>query len=439
MKKRNEVDDEPRIFLDGDQPTIYRKRKIKWTSVLKWGALALAVIVIIVFVWGYVWLRTKESQMRVPGVDEALDSKGESRTVTTLVMGVDKGSVEGEEGEARADILMLVSVDPKADKAAVISIPRDTRCTIPGREGYFKMNAAYALGGPSLTIETVKSFTGLEISHFVVIDFEGFRNIVEAVGGVPMHIDVAIDDKYAGTVPAGDVVLSGEQALSLVRARHDPRAVPAGDLDRIRNQREFLQAMLSKISGKRNPFQVKRLIDVAAANIKTDLSFTEMLTLGRNLQGAGGEELQMATAPGVPEVIGGIWYYIVDMPGFQEMVSSFESKSEVSEVEGDTATGQSSKAQISVAVLNGSGVSGLAAAAAAELSKSGFQNINTGNAESRYTRTTIYYADDGSSGAGVVAADLEGVREPLLQRSDELTSKHSVEVLVVLGTDYELP
>ena len=108
------------------------------------------------------------------------------------------------------------------------------------------------------------------------------------------------------------MVLNGDQALALVRARHDRSAVPAGDLDRVQNQRKFVQAMLQAVSRQRNPFRIKSLIEAASENIKTDLTFTDMLLLGRKLQGAGPDGMVMATAPGQPKVIGGTWYYIVD-------------------------------------------------------------------------------------------------------------------------------
>lgn len=439
LRGRMEDPQEPNIHLDGDQPHYDRRRRLRWTSVLKWGAIALALILIIAFIWGYVWLKAKESKMRVEGVDQVLDAKKKGQPVTTLIMGIDKGSVPGET-ESRADILMLVSVNPANNKAAVISIPRDTRLQIPGETGYNKINAAHAFGGPKLTIQTVKGFTGLDINHYVEMDFVGFKNIVDAIGGVKMHIDVAIHDKYAGDVPAGDVVLTGDQALAFVRARHDVNAVPAGDIDRVKNQRKFLQAMLSSASHTRNPFKVIKLVDVASTNIKTDLSFTEMISLGRRLQGAGKNNLTMTTAPGTPKVIGGVWYYIVDMPQFQSILETFKTKQVVDTRSEEQATSStSSPAGVRVAVLNGAGTPGLAAAAATDLQKAGFASVKTGNSESRFSKTTIYYADDNSSKAGMVAADLAGVQEPLIESDDSLTSGQGVDVVVVLGSDYAKP
>jgi LCP family protein required for cell wall assembly len=418
------------------QPTIYRVRKKRWKAILVISAIALLAIIITLFVWGYVWLKGKESRMKLPAVSKVLDPKQKGQPETTLIMGVDKGSVPGEV-ESRTDIMMLVSVNPDGNKAAVISIPRDTRVKIAGHKGYNKINAAHAYGGSALTIEIVKEFTGLPINHFVEIDFQGFKDIVNALGGVKMHIDKAIHDKYAGDVPAGDVILNGDQALALVRARHDVKSVPGGDLDRIKNQRKFLQAMLGTVSHQRNPFKVVKVVDAVSNDVKTDLSFMKMLGLGRKLRGTN---LQMSTAPGTPKIIGGVWYYIVDDPAFQQMLASFKSKQEVPpEKENQADTGNSSKAGIKVVVLNGSGTPGIARTVSEQLARQGYQVLKVGNAQSRYSTTTVYYANGDNSQAGTVAADLAGAREPVLQGSASVTSDYGAQVVVVLGSDYSPP
>lgn len=431
---------EPNIHLDGDQhlPHIYRRRRIRWTSVVKWSALAIVLMLAVGFMWGFVWLKGRESRMRIAGVDEVLDPKRKGQPETTLILGIDRGSVPGER-QSRSDIMMLVSCNPSGGNSAVISVPRDSRVRIAGQEGYDKINAAHAYGGPRLAIRTVKDLTGLAINHYVEIDFEGFKQIVNAIGGVRMRIEVAIHDKYAGDVPAGDVVLNGDQALSLVRARHDVNAVPAGDLDRIKNQRRFLQAMLSTVSRARNPFKVMNLIEAASKSVKTDLTFTEMLSLGRRLQSPG-RELTMTTAPGATKIVGGAWYYIIDMPGFRAMLESFRTRQVVDAAsERKSETRGADRAGLKVQVLNGTGVPGLAAAVAGELGRAGYKGVTTGNAESRYSRTTVYYAGDDSYKAGTVAADLSGASEPMIDSNDELTSARGVDVLVVLGSDYRKP
>ena len=426
------------LYLDGDQPRLYRKRRVRWKLVLLWTSLVIVALLIGIFVWGYIWLKGEESRMRVTGVESALSQPKKGQPVTTLVIGVDRGSVKGEGGSGRSDIVMLVSVSSDGKKAAVISIPRDTRVMIPGYKGYNKINAAHAYGGTKQAIETVRVFTGLDINHFVEIDFNGFKHIVNAIGGVPMHIDRAIDDKYAGKVPAGDVVLNGDQALTLARARYDVEAVPEGDLGRVKNQQKFLQAMLTTVSHQRNPFRLVKLVGATSRNVKTDLTFTDMFSLGLKLRGIGTGKVQMTTAPGQPKVIGGVWYYIVDAEAFQRLLSSFESRSEVEVVEQKKPeVSTSARGDISVAVFNGARVQGLATTVGKELEGKGYPDVARANSESAYSKTTIYYSDENSSKAGTVAADLEGAEEPLLQRNDDLTSEYEVDVVVVLGSDYQ--
>jgi LCP family protein required for cell wall assembly len=430
--------DKGTLYLDGGQPSLYRKRKVRWKRVLMWTSIAVAALMIGGFVWGYIWLMGEESRMRVPGIESSLSPAKKGQPVTTLVMGVDRGSVVGEGGPGRSDIIMLVSVSSDGNKSALVSIPRDTRVMIPGYNGYNKINAAHAYGGTKQAIETVKAFTGLNINHFVEIDFNGFKHIVDAMGGVPIHMDRAIDDKDAGKVPAGDIVLNGDQALALVRARYDVQAVPEGDLGRIKNQQRFLQAMLATVSHQRNPFRIMKMVDATSKNVKTDLTFTDMSSLGLKLRGIGNGKVQMTTAPGAPEVVGGVWYYIVDVNAFGQLLSTFKSRSEVG-VAGQKGTRLSASARkgIKVAVLNGARVQGIATAVANELEKRGYADVARANSDSAYSRTTVYYSNNNNSKAGKVASDLKGASGPVVKQNDDLTSRYGVDVVVVLGSDYK--
>lgn len=411
------------------EPTIYRsrywRRRLAW---LKWAGLLALVALLGLGVWGWVWLKGKERRMKAPAVAAVLDAKKGGQPETTLIMGVDRGSVPGED-VTRADIIMLVTVSPDGRRSALISIPRDTRVTIPGRRGYQKINAARAFGGPELMIEAVREFTGLPVNHFVEIDFTGFKEIVNALGGVKMDIERAIHDRYAGDVPAGQgVVLNGDQALALVRARHDVKAVPEGDLDRVKNQRKFFQAMLSTVSRQRNPFKAMKVVDAVSGNVKTDLSFWKMFSLGRKLKGAN---LEMLTAPGTPRVVGGVWYYIADREALEQMLTEFRSGTG-----GRPKEGAGERASIKVAVLNGSGTQGLARSVGDRLAGLGYARVAVGNAAEKYQRTTVYYAGEESAAAGVVAGDLPGAEHPVLESSDPITSAYRARVVLVLGADY---
>lgn len=416
-----------------EPPTIYksRRRRRRWLRYTVFGLVLILVLLIAAGIWTYSWMKGKESRMRVPAVAQHLDPKTDGEPETTLVVGVDKGSVPGEEA-SRTDIIMLVSVNPSGDKAAVISVPRDTRVTIPGRSGYDKINAAHAYGSSGLTIDTVKQFTGLPINHYVEIDFEGFKQIVNALGGVRMNVEKAIHDRYAGDVEAGDRVLNGDEALALVRARHDLNSVPGGDLDRVKNQRKFLQAMLSTIAHQRNPFKLMDVVEAVSVNVKTDLTFLKMLSLGRKMHG---DNLEMSTVPGKSRLSGGAWYYIADMDAFGAMIDTFKTKQQVPS-EGQVASRErAGRSAVKVSVLNGSGTSGVAKTVADRLSAMGYEYASAANAASNYKRTTIYYAAGEKAKAELVASDV-GAENPSVEESGSIPASYGVPVVVVIGSDY---
>lgn len=182
------------------------------------------------------------------GLDETLRPPA-SEALTFLLVGTDTRSdvpttgemAGGVMGGDRSDVLMLARVDPSRRTAPVVSVPRDSWLDIPGR-GPDKVNAAYALGGPGLLVGTVETLTGLRVDHFGVVDFAGFRAVVDAVGGV----DVTIADATAHDgvqFRQGVNHLDGASALAFVRQRYD---LVGGDLDRAQRQQAVLRAMLSR-------------------------------------------------------------------------------------------------------------------------------------------------------------------------------------------------
>jgi LCP family protein required for cell wall assembly len=177
------------------------------------------------------------------------------RGTTWLVVGSDSRSgltpqqqtelsTGGDVGNARTDTIMLVHIPALGSSAptAVVSIPRDSYVPIPGH-GRDKINAAFALGGGPLLVQTVEAATGIRLDHYAEIGFGGFAGVVDAVGGVTMCPRDPIDDPLAGiNLPAGCQKLDGRTALGYVRSRATPRA----DLDRMLHQREFISALLHR-------------------------------------------------------------------------------------------------------------------------------------------------------------------------------------------------
>jgi LCP family protein required for cell wall assembly len=178
----------------------------------------------------------------------------------------------GAEGADASDSLMLLHMG--TGKPVLISIPRDSFVTIPGH-GQNKINAALAIGGPALLIQTVESVTGLRINHYMGIGFEGLAGVVNQVGGVRMCVKTAVpadptgDSGFKG-LAAGCHTLSGTQAIAFVRDRH---SFATSDLQRIQDQRAFLSALLAKATSPGvylNPFTALPFASTAAGSISVD-------------------------------------------------------------------------------------------------------------------------------------------------------------------------
>jgi LCP family protein required for cell wall assembly len=174
----------------------------------------------------------------------------------------------GSVGANASDSLMLLHMG--GPKPVLISIPRDSYVPIPGH-GSNKINAALAIGGPPLLIQTVESVTGLRIDHYMGIDFSGLVNVVNTIGGVRICLPTALNDSYSGVnLPKGCHNLNGTQALAFVRDRH---SFATSDLQRIEDQRAFLKALLSKATSPGvylNPFSALPFASTAAGSIFVD-------------------------------------------------------------------------------------------------------------------------------------------------------------------------
>jgi LCP family protein required for cell wall assembly len=196
------------------------------------------------------------------------------------------GNAEGQ----RTDTVMLLHTGSSG--TTLLSLPRDSYLNIPGH-GRNKLNAAYAFGGPRLLVQTVEQATGLRIDHYAEIGFEGFVNVVDAVGGVDMCIPEAMKDPKAGlSIKAGCQRLDGQTALGYVRTRATPRA----DLDRVEHQREFLAALMKRVVSPWtlvNPVRMVELVQAMPGALSVDSgdhvwNLVGLAAAMRELSGGGG-------------------------------------------------------------------------------------------------------------------------------------------------------
>ncbi|MDD5448750.1 MAG: LCP family protein [Actinomycetota bacterium] len=401
-----------------------------------------------------VYLSIKEGSWEPSGkekgeVEEALNpiSDDPSKSINTLVLGSDKGSNKGEGGWCRSDVMMLVALREAEKKAVVISIPRDTRVKLPGH-GYGKINAAHAYGGPSMAIDVVKELLGMEVHHFASLDFNGFQRIIDAIGGVPIHLSKPINDPHSGYLPAGDLNLTGWQALVLVRSRK----LPAGDIDRIASQQAFLQALINKLAKVGKGWKAKTLVDIVASSCQTDYKGSELLTLAEEFKDFSPSNVQFVTLPGTMKNIGGGSYFIADEPLVAEIALEVSTSNQISpELMAKLAAENQRSGGSPAEMLYEPGedvitiVAGTskqltnAQVVAEELKFFGHEKIAVAKSKARQRQTTIYYRPEAKSSFARIKEKVPELSHVDSVAGMDVPKTYNCGVVVVLGEDFHTP
>jgi LCP family protein required for cell wall assembly len=296
-----------------------RRRRITVGRVVKYLALALGVWLLLSLVLFLVSAQIESS--KVSSAAEAKLSGGGyplTSANTILVLGSDarvKGKAEpGAEtiGQpSRSDSIMLLRIGGGAN--AQLSILRDTVVDIPGH-GRNKINAAYAFGGPALTIETVENYLGTPINHLVEVNFENFPELIDALGGITYTGNCVISKINGGSrnggttlrLKAGTHELTGEQALALARTRHNDCRPQEDDRARVRRQQKILAAIKGKVTSFETFFRLPWVSWAAPKAIRSDMSGPTLLGLiGAELLGGNGKKYVLTPSGSVTLPDGG--------------------------------------------------------------------------------------------------------------------------------------
>ncbi|MFI7104027.1 LCP family protein [Streptomyces sp. NPDC050161] len=208
------------------------------------------------------------------------------------------------------DTLMLVHLSAGRDRASVVSLPRDSYAEVPAHRDAatgaqrprhaIKLNAAYAEGGPGLTVRTVEHMTAVHIDHYLEVDFTTFMRSVDAVGGVEICTVRPLKDSYTGLdMPAGKAQLNGGQALQYVRSRHIDGSA---DLGRMQRQQRFLASLIHKVTSSgvlMNPVRVKEVATAMLASVRADAGFSadDMVDLGQAMRGFSASSSEFVSVP----------------------------------------------------------------------------------------------------------------------------------------------
>jgi len=234
-------------------------------------------------------------------------------TTNVLIVGLD---------DRRSDALVLAVIDRRSQSVRILSIPRDSRVSIPGRQRPDKINHAYAFGGLDLTKRTVMELFNTTINYYIVLDFASFPKIIDLIGGIDIYVErrMVYRDRSQGlfiNIPQGQQHMDGETALHYVRFRSDPMA----DIGRIRRQQIFISAVMEKLKSPSIIPRIPSLVGEVVSAVRTDVSTREAIQILRFLNSLERDNIKMMTLPGRPARSGAINYWIIDVPAGSKFIA----------------------------------------------------------------------------------------------------------------------
>jgi LCP family protein required for cell wall assembly len=310
--------------------------------------------------------------------------------------------------------------------------------------GTEKINAAHAFGGPSGAIDAVKALTGLDVHHYVSMNFAGFQQIINAIGGVPIHLSSPINDPHAGYLPAGDLLLDGEQALVVVRSRK----LPAGDIDRIKSQQAFLKALMHKAENMKSVWKGKRLVDIMASTCQMDYNGEQLTSLAEELRGFKVSSVQFVTVPGDAQMIKGASYFVPNMPLLAEIGADIKQDTLMSpELVAKLASTESTRVEelnapdsdVVTVVAGSRSMLGAVPTVAEELRLLGHQKVFEGLANQVHEKTLIIYRPEAKQRFEEIRSSIPELAGVGVVEDTAVPSQYNSPVVVVLGGDFATP
>jgi len=429
---------------------------VRWVAVI---VVALLIASVVYAVYNYVHFTNGVTKIdAIPAATSTASGTSSSSSGENILLVGDDHRPDGasaaelallgttaDGGSTNTDTMMILHIPSNGAKSSLISLPRDSWVAIPGN-GMNKLNAAFAFGsasggdagGAQLLVTTVQNLTGMHIDHFIRISLLGFYDVAKALGPIQVCLVSAVNDPYSTFVaPAGVSTLDASQALAFVRQRH---GLPLGDLDREIRQRYFLTAEAKNLlsaSTLLNPVKLSNALGAVSSAIQTDsgLNFLSLVGQLRNLTGGTLNSVTIPTS-GTPTIYSGgsaVSIVKVDtaaMPAFvaslDDTTSSASASASASAGSGGSGSAAVTPGDVTVTVLNGSGVNGAAGTNTSTLDKAGFSTTTPTTVTTR-PATTIQYPASMATQAALLATYVPGATLEAVTGVNGVT--------LVLGTD----
>lgn len=419
------------------RPPVRPKKKPRWAMR---AATTLSVVVLASAGIGHAVVTSLDAD--IARVDPFKDMKNRPRAghgMNVLLVGTD-GRDKITEAERRqyhlggapchcTDTIMIVHISEDRERASVVSLPRDSYAETPPHVDQttgehhgphpIKLNAAYAEGGPNLTVRTVESMTHVKIDHYLEVDFTSFMKTVDVLGGVQICTAEPLKDSYTGLdLPAGTHNLMGGQALQYVRSRH---VDGASDLGRMKRQQRFLAALIDQATSSGvllNPLKFRDVTRAVLGSVRADKGFgtDELLDLGRAMRDFSPSSSEFTTVP-----IGQMGYVVKgigstlkwDEPKAAKLFQALRDDKPLTVHKAARANAVKvdvAPQQIRVQVENGTATGGLGKRVDAALAATGFRttHLPTSAADHAVRRTVVAYDPRWDRSAKSLAAALPG-------------------------------
>lgn len=244
-----------------------------------------------------------------------------SNNINILLLGVDDGDNEHPSGAKRSDTMMVASINPDNGTINLLSIPRDTRVTIPGHSGLDKITHAHFYGGPQLAMRTVEGFLEMPMNYYVAIDWQAFIKIIDILGGVDLYVEnnMKYEDPYANlkiNLEKGYQHLNGEKSGQYVRFRSDE----LGDIGRVQRQQRFMKAVSGEVFQISTLTKIPALISTVNQYVTTNMTAVDMLKVANSIKTFKSGSLHTEMLPGNFATIGGLSYWVPNREQTKQVV-----------------------------------------------------------------------------------------------------------------------
>lgn len=299
----------------------YIKLEIKMKKIL-WSILGI-IIALAVGISGYAYYQLHSATSKINSSDSALSKSSDKKTssgksVSYLLLGTDTGAL-GRDYKGRTDTMMVMTVNPKAEKTTIVSIERDTQIQLNGHTA--KLNAAYAEGDADSAISAVENLLDIKLDGYMLVNMNGLKQLVESVGGVTVTAPLTFDYEGYSFVNGQSYSMDGEEALAFSRMRYDD---PKGDYGRQERQQMVVKAVLNKL--KQNPTSAlsNSFLASVSDNVRSNISQSSFQNLAMKYSKAANTiETDQIMGNGIME--NGVSYQIIPQNEINRVHNEIES------------------------------------------------------------------------------------------------------------------